>query len=147
LLSFYSLLNDFFATDFSEIYKELLILGYYLNKHNYLIINNYFFSESNVRNKLLQPYSKEDFDDYALIFRIVHQNYDTYQNAIYNSVGKNIEFIFKFKSNDDNIATTFNKLAEESSKDLSVSEINMINDSFNCYQYHLRRFLEGVQGW
>lgn len=81
---------------YKKDYKELLILGYYMYKHNYLYIytENFkedgvkqFFSYMNIVNKLNEPYSEDDKKFYYIVLKSIHRNFYRYQNIIYNTVG------------------------------------------------------------
>lgn len=92
------------------IYKVLLLLGYFLEKNNYIKSGNnkdvkQFFSKLSVIEKFSKPISEKDMPYYDIILRTVYNNYHKYENIIYNIIGINIEKIIHYKNNEDNIIT------------------------------------------
>ena len=152
LKSFKDLINKFLFDNYGPSYKELLILGYFMYKHNYLYIYNEnrkkdgvkdFFSEKNVRLKLSQPYSSNDDEYYYIVLKSLHRNYNSYENIIYNTVGPCVKKLFNINTLRESIVDTYNKLAKDNDLSLTDEQVTLINESYNAYQYALEKTLFG----
>lgn len=158
-LSFFrKIINNLFVRQFSSTYKSLLIIGYFMFKHNYMYVSTSygekvvsdvreFFSEQNVRRKLYEPYSKDDEEYYIIVFKSVNKNYSKYQNIIYNTIGNNIKKLFRISRDGFSTADEYNKLGADNDLKLTDFEVGVINESFNLYQYTFERFLLGLESF
>ena len=81
---------------------------------------------------------------YDIILRTVYNNYHRYENIIYNIIGMNIEKIFQYKNDDDNIIATFTKMTSDNDLRLKDSEIGLIAEAFNLYAETKNRWLQGL---
>ena len=79
---------------------------------------------------------------YDIILRTVYNNYHRYENIIYNIIGMNIEKIFQYKNDDDNIIATFTKMTSDNNLRLKDSEIGLIAEAFNLYTETKNRWLQ-----
>lgn len=159
LSNFRMLINELFVSPFPNIHKELLVIGYYLNKHSYLLADTsnsdrknksevrQFFSEQNVREKMILPYCNDDKRFYVLIDRSIERNYQKYQNVIYNTIGMNIEKLFKIRHDSSSVADDYEKMAADNDLCLSDYEVGLINEAYNSYQYTLKCYLNNTLVW
>lgn len=87
----------------------VLIIGYYLMKHNYIRTVDketlkkmrIFFCEENVKKKLKENVKSEEIEYYVIVQKTVFNIFRRYQNTIFNVVGLNIEEILRIDSGED----------------------------------------------